>query len=213
MSHLLPVLPLIVVMVAGPQIVSAIFLATSRPWARNSAAFIGGAAVSITLVTTLAYVITRLAGAAAGGTHHSSVRNGIDIAVVVLLVILAAAVLRRRGRADPPSWMGKLQNASAPLSFTLGFLLLGVFPSDILTSIAVGTHVAGRGGPWWHTSVFVFFTLVLLAIPALLTAAAGQRAAEILPKVRDWMNRNSWVVSEVVIVFFLVLTIAGLTGH
>ncbi len=73
--------------------------------------------------------------------------------------------------------------------------------------------MAGRGGPWWHTSVFVFFTLVLLAIPALLTAAAGQRAAEILPKVRDWMNRNSWVVSEVVIVFFLVLTIAGLTGH
>ena len=213
MSHLLPVLPLIVVMVAGPQIVSSIFLATSRHWARNSAAFIGGAAVAISLVTTFAYVITRLAGAAAGGTHHSSVRNGIDIAVVVLLVILAAAVLRRRGRTDPPSWMGKLQNASAPLSFTLGFLLLGVFPSDILTSIAVGTHVAGRGGPWWHTSVFVFCTLVLLAIPALLTAAAGQRAAEILPKVRDWMNQNSWVVSEVVIVFFLVLTIAGLTGH
>ena len=78
-------------------------------------------------------MITRLAGAAAGGTHHSSVRNGIDIAVVVLLVILAAVVLPRRGRSDPPSWMGKLQNASAPLSFTLGFLLLGVFPSDVLT--------------------------------------------------------------------------------
>ena len=73
--------------------------------------------------------------------------------------------------------------------------------------------MAGHGGPWWHTSVFVFFTLVLLALPALLTAAAGQRAAEILPKVRDWMNRNSWVVSEVVIVFFLALTISGLTGH
>ena len=78
-------------------------------------------------------MITRVAGAAAGGTRHSSVRNGIYIAVVVLLVILAAVVLRRRGRSDPPSWMGKLQNASAPLSFTLGFLLLGVFPSDVLT--------------------------------------------------------------------------------
>jgi hypothetical protein len=212
-SRLLPVLPLIAVMVAGPQIVSAIFLATSGHWARNSAAFIGGAALSITLVTTIAYVVTRLAGAAAGGTRHSSVRNGIDIAVVVLLVILSAAVLRRRGRSDPPSWMGKLQNASAPLSFALGFLLLGVFPSDIITSIAVGAHVAGHGGPWWHTSVFVVFTLALLAVPVLLTAAAGRRAAVILPRVRDWMNRNSWVVSEVVIVFFLALTIAGLTGH
>jgi hypothetical protein len=35
----------------------------------------------------------------------------------------------------------------------------------------------------------------------------------ILPRVRDWMNRNSWMVSEIVIVFFLALTIASLTGH
>jgi Sap, sulfolipid-1-addressing protein len=211
-SHLLSVLPLIAVMVAGPQIVSAIFLATSKYWARNSAAFIAGAALSISLVTSAAYLITRLAGAAAGGTGHSSVRSGIDIAVVVLLVILAVAVLRRRGRSEPPSWMGRLQSATWPLSFALGFVLLGVFPSDLITSIAVGTHVAGHGGPWWHTSVFVICTLVLLAMPALLTAMLGSRAAEILPKIRDWMNRNSWVVSEVVIVFFLAFTIAGLAG-
>ena len=117
MRHLLSVLPLTIVMVAGPQIVSAIFLATSTHWARNSAAFIAGAAVSISLVTTIAYVITMLAGAAAGGRGHSSVRNDIDVAVLVLLVILAAAVWRRRGRSDPPSWMGRLQTASAPLSF------------------------------------------------------------------------------------------------
>jgi len=102
-------------------------------------------------------------------------------AVLVLLVILAAAVWRRRGQADPPSWMGRLQTASAPLSVTLGFLLLGVLPADIITSIAVGAHVAAHGGPWWHTSVFVILTLVLLAMPALLTAAMGERAAEILP--------------------------------
>jgi cytochrome c biogenesis protein CcdA len=211
--QLLPVLPLIAVMVAGPQIVSAIFLATSEHWARNSAAFIGGAALSITLVTTIAFVIARLAGGAAGGASHSLVRDGIDIAVVILLVILAAMVLRRRGRSQPPRWMGRLQTATALLSFTLGFLLLGVFPSDVITSIAVGTRIAAHGGPWWHTSVFVLFTLLLLAMPVLLTAAAGQRAVEILPKVRDWMNRNSWVVSEAVIIFFLALTIAGLAGH
>ncbi len=213
MRHLLSVLPLIAVMVAGPQIVSAIFLATSRHWARNSAAFIVGAAFSISLVTSIAYVITRLAGAAAGGTGHSSVRNGIDIAVVVLLVILAAAVFRRRGRSEPPGWMGRLETATWPLSFALGFVLLGVFPSDLITSIAVGTHVAGHGDPWWHTSVFVVFTLVLLAVPVLLTALLGSRAAVILPTIRDWMNRNSWVVSEIVIVFFLALTISGLAGQ
>ena len=103
------------------------------------------------MVTTPAYLITRLARAAAGGTRHSPVRNGIDIAVLALLVIPAAAALRPRNRSDPPSWMGKLRNASAPLSFTLGFLRLGVLPSDILMPITVGRRwpapaLAGTAG-------------------------------------------------------------------
>lgn len=44
---LVKVIPLAVVMIAGPQILSAIFLATSEDWRRNSAAFVGGAAISI----------------------------------------------------------------------------------------------------------------------------------------------------------------------
>ena len=35
--------------------------------------------------------------------------------------------------------MGKLQTANPAFSFRVGFLLLGVFPTDILTSVAVGT--------------------------------------------------------------------------
>ena len=39
--------------------------------------------------------------------------------------------------------------------------------------------------------------------------AFGQRAETMLPKVRDWMNTNSWIVSEVVLVFFVVIVLAG----
>ena len=38
----------------------------------------------------------------------------------------------------------------------------------------------------------------------------GKRGEDLLPKVRDWMTDNSWVISEVVIVLFLALTISGL---
>ena len=37
----------------------------------------------------------------------------------------------------------------------------------------------------------------------------GQRAEKLLPKVRDWMNDNSWVVSEIVLVFFIFIVLAG----
>lgn len=211
-SNLLSALPMACVMVAGPQIVAAIFLATSARWAADSAAFLAGAALSITLVISVTYLIARLAGAVAGAAHHSPVQNGIDIGVIVLLAVLAVRTFRKRGESQPPRWMGRLENATGRFSFTLGFLLLGFFPSDLLTSIAVGAHLGGHGNPWWHAGVFVLIALVLLAVPALLVLLLGRRAATVLPRIRDWMNRSSWLVSEAVIAIFLAFTSLSLTG-
>ena len=41
--NLVKITPMAIVMVAGPQILSAIFLATSENWRRNSAAYVAGA--------------------------------------------------------------------------------------------------------------------------------------------------------------------------
>jgi hypothetical protein len=46
-------------------------------------------------------------------------------------------------------------------------------------------------------------------LPALMVATMGRRAHALLPKIRDWMNQNSWIVSEVVIVFFIVMILTG----
>ena len=75
--------------------------------------------------------------------------------------------------------MGKLETASPRFSFRLGFLLLGVFPTDILTSWAVGTYLSNHGDPWWHLLPFVLLTLLLLALPALLLLAVRSTGAGI----------------------------------
>jgi hypothetical protein len=48
--------------------------------------------------------------------------------------------------------------------------------------------------------------------PADRPAAAGKRGEDLLPEVRDWMTNNSWVISKIVIAFFLALTISSLLG-
>jgi hypothetical protein len=194
-----------IVMIAGPQILSAIFLATSEHWGRNTLAYLAGAAISITLVVSLAYLLS--SGAAREGPSDT-----LYVIVLVLLVAAAVHVFLTRKTAEPPKWMGKLQTASPRFSFRLGFLLLGVFPTDILTSIAVGTYLASNGDPWWHMLPFLGLTLLLLALPALILLAFGQRGQAFLPKARDWMSANSWVVSEIVIVFFIFIVIDTLTG-
>ncbi|WP_436923894.1 GAP family protein [Halosimplex amylolyticum] len=196
----LTILPLAIVMVAGPQLLSAIFLATSRDWRRNSALYVIGAALSISTVVTLTYL---LGGVSVGGGGES---NG-PLSTVVLVLIVAAMISTFLGREDsePPKWMGKLESATPRFSFRLGFLLLGVFPTDIITSVAVGSYLVANDLPLVDAAPFVALTLSLLALPSLGVVMLGARAETLLPRVRDWMNDNSWIVNEVVLVFFLVL--------
>jgi hypothetical protein len=194
------------VMIAGPQILSAIFLATSQNWRRNSAAYIAGAAVSITAVVTIAYFV------GSGVSDAGASDNTLYIAVLILLVLAALRTFLKRKEAEPPKWMGRLQTANPKFSFKLGLLLLGVFPTDILTSWAVGTFLASHDDPWWHYLPFVLLTLLFLALPTILLFLFGDRAQAFLPKARDWMNANSWVVSEIVIVLFIAITANSLAG-
>ena len=202
--NLAKILPMAFVMIAGPQILSAIFLATSEGWRRNSIAYISGAALSITAIISASYFFIN--GISDGGSSSDTV----DVVVLVLLVLAGIHTYVKRAESQPPKWMGKLQSADAKFSFRLGFLLLGVFPTDILTSVAVGQYLANHDAPWWHCGAFVAVTLFLLAIPLLGLLAFGERAQAAMPKARDWMNNNSWVVSEIVIGLFIALTISDL---
>ena len=198
-------LPLAFVMIAGPQIISAFFFATSEKWAKVSAAYVLGAAVSLLVVVTASYFVAK--GLKSGGSSGGSKSKTIDYVIVGLLVVAIVFVFLRRKQSEPPKWMGKLETATPKFGFTLGFLLLGFFPSDLLTSIVISAHLANHGDPWWHALPFVALTLLLLGLPALLVLALGHRAETFLPKVRDWMNDNSWIVSEVVLVFFIIIVL------
>jgi len=202
----LTILPLAFVMIAGPQVLSAIFLATSQHWQQNTAAYLAGAALSITLIVSLAYLLS------SGAPREGGSNDTVSLIVIVLLLAAMVHVFLTRKTAEPPKWMGKLQAANPRFSFRLGFLLLGVFPTDILTSAAVGSYLSSHGAPWWHLLPFLALTLLFLALPALLLLIFGKRGQAFLPKARDWMNTNSWLVSEIVLVFFIAITINSLLG-
>lgn len=204
------VLPLAFVMIAGPQILSAIFLATSPAWVKNTLSYLAGAAISITTVITVAYLLGKGVKNATGTGKDGKFEQIIDWAVLVLVIFLIVRVFVTRKTSKPPKWMGKLQDARPRLAFELGFVLLGVFPTDLVSSVTAGLHLARHDEAWWLCLPFVTLTLLLLALPALGVALLGKRAKSVLPKIRDWMNKKSWVVSEVVLVFFLIITINDL---
>jgi threonine/homoserine/homoserine lactone efflux protein len=105
----LKVLPMAVVMVAGPQIVSAILLATSARARRDSVAFLAGATLATTIGVTAAYLL----GSSAVASTKGGRSDVIDYGIIVLLLILMVVVFRKRRHTRPPKWMSKLQGAVA----------------------------------------------------------------------------------------------------
>ncbi|MFD2080556.1 Sap, sulfolipid-1-addressing protein [Actinopolymorpha cephalotaxi] len=210
MRDLLTILPLAIVMVAGPQIISAVFLATNPRWGRCSLAYVFGAALSITAVCTVAYLAASVVRKLVGASAPESSRRWFYVVIFLLLLYAMVYVFLHRKRPDPPAWMGKLQEANVKFAFVLGFLLLGFFPSDLVTSLTVGLKLATDARPWWHMLPFIGLSLLLLGLPALCVLALGERGRRALPRLRDWMNNNSWIISEAVIVLFIVLTVQNL---
>jgi hypothetical protein len=204
------ILPMAFVMIAGPQIITSFFLATSRGWAKTSMAYVAGAAISVTSFVSVAYLVA--AGVKSSTTSDHNTDKALDWVILALVLTLIVRVYLTRKTSHPPKWMSKLQGAEPKFAFTLGLLLLGVFPTDILTSVTCGLHVARHDDPWWQCLPFVGLTLLFLALPAIGVVLLGKRAESVLPKIRDWMNTSSWLVSEIVLVFFLALTINSLAG-
>lgn len=205
------ILPLAFVMIAGPQIVTAAFLATSPRWAANSIAYLTGAAISITTVVTITYLLARGTTSAAGIWHPGAGGHGhlTDSVVLALLLVLIAGIYLRRTTSGPPKWMSRLQTSGPKSAFVLGVALLGI-PVDTVISIAVGLSVAHDAEPWRQCLPFVALTLLFLAVPALAVLVLGKRARLALPHIRDWMSHHGWVINEIILVFFAALIISSL---
>jgi Sap, sulfolipid-1-addressing protein len=191
-----------VVMSAGPQIVTATFLATSQDAKRNSLAFLAGVAAATTIGVTVFFLLgSRIAGKQDGG------KDWLDWVIIGLLVILVIRVYVKRNETEPPKWMGRLQRADARFAATIGFLLYLLMPTDLIAMATVGAYLARQGEPWWHSLGFVILTLLIAGLPFIVLLAMGGRAETLLPSIREWMNANSWIVNEAVLLFFLAMAL------
>ena len=203
MQGFLTILPMAFVMSAGPQIVTAIFLATSRDAKRNSLAFLAGVAVATTIGVTVFYFL----GSEIGEKEDS--KNWLDWVIIGLLALLAIRVYVRRHITQPPKWMGRLEKADARFAVAIGFLLYLLMPTDLISMATVGAFLARQGEPWWHIFGFVAATLLIAGLPLILLLLLGHRAETLLPRLRRWMNDHSWIVNEAVILFFLAMALFG----
>jgi Sap, sulfolipid-1-addressing protein len=204
----LAILPLAITMNAGPQIMSAIIFVTARKPLKLSAYFLAGVVIAVTVGLTITYTLATALGngiALGDSSNGGSLGNLIQYLLVGLLVFLSIKNYVGRETIEPPRWLGALQNAGPRTAFTTGLLLLSVFPSDFVILVTVGVNLAQNNASLLAAVPFIAATVFIAALPVLSYLLFRRRAQRVMPKVRAWMNTNSWLVNIIVYVIFIVL--------
>ncbi len=204
----LQILPLAITMMAGPQIMAAIIFLTAPKPVKLSASFIAGVAIATTVGVAIALAIVSLLGnslSLGDPSNKGSTGHIIQYLLVGLLVALAVKNYVRRETVKPPSWMGTLQSADSKKALTTGLLMILAMPSDIIIMLTVGVNLVQHNGGLIAALPFIAATVLVAALPLLLYLLFYRRAQRLMPKVRNWMNANSWLVNIIVCVVFIIL--------
>jgi threonine/homoserine/homoserine lactone efflux protein len=199
------VLPVAVGVALSPVPTIAVVLMLTTPRARaNGPSFILGWLAGLGVVGTLVLVLAGVGGASAHGEPAAWVSWLKGLLGVLLL---ALAVRQFRGRPHPgddaalPTWMGAIDRFTAPKSFGVGALLSGANPKNTLLAIGAATTIAQTGIPGYQQAIAygVFAVIGTLGVgtPVVLYFAMGERSADLLAAVKDWMGRNNAVIMSV----------------
>jgi threonine/homoserine/homoserine lactone efflux protein len=207
----LAVLPLAVTMNAGPQIMSAIIFVTAQKPLKLSAYFLAGVVLALIAGVTITYTLATVLGngvSLGDSSDRGSLGNIVQYLLVGLLVFLSIKNYLGRETIEPPRWLGALQNAEPRSAFTTGLLLLSVFPSDFVILVTVGMNLVQNEASLLAAVPFIAATILIAALPVLSYLLFHRRAERAMPKVRDWMNTNSWLVNIIVYVVFILLILS-----
>ena len=204
-------IPLAIPMMAGPQILSAIIFVTGENPVKISLAYVAGVALATTAGTLLWFLLAGVLGDQVdlgGSSGESTAGKVIEIALVGLLILASLKAYLGRETSEPPKWMGKLQGAAPEGAFRIGLLLILLMPSDFVITMTTGLHLQANGLSYWHALALVGATAAVAALPLILYLLFRRRAMVLIPKMRDWMNANSWLVNIFVYALFIVLILA-----
>jgi threonine/homoserine/homoserine lactone efflux protein len=198
-------LPLAVGVAISPVPIIAIVLMLTTPKARsNGPAFVAGWLIGLAVVGAVVLVVAGPASASSSGAPATWV-SWLKIALGVLLLLVALRQFRGRPaageEAPTPKWMATIDQIKAPTAVGLGAILAGANPKNLLLAVAAAATIAQTGiSGVEQVLAYLIFALIAtigVAAPVVIYLAMGDRAAQTLGRLKDWMSHNNAVIMSV----------------
>jgi threonine/homoserine/homoserine lactone efflux protein len=186
-------------------IVAVVLMLTTRRGRTNGPAFLAGWVAGIAVLGTVVLLVASGASASNGGSPATWV-SIVKIVLGVLLLLLAIKQWRGRPQGDTepalPAWMKTVDTFTPAKSAGVAVLLSAVNPKNLLLVVGAASAIAQTGASTVSQAVAlaVFVVLATLGVgaPVAVFYLMGDRAAQILGDLRDWMARQNASIMAVI---------------
>ena len=198
-------LPLAVGVALSPVPIIAVVLMLTTARARaNGPAFVLGWLVGLGIVGAIVLALAGPGGASEKGQPAAWV-SWLKLLLGLGLVLVAVRQFRGRPRGDEeaplPKWMGAIDRFGAGQALGGGAALAGANPKNLLLAVAAAAAIAQTGIPGGQQAVAyaVFAVIGTLGVgaPVGIYLALGERSAELLGRLKDWMGHHNAVIMAV----------------
>jgi hypothetical protein len=198
-------LPLAVGVALSPVPIIAVVLMLTTARARaNGPAFLLGWLVGLGIVGAIVLALAGPGGASEEGQPAAWV-SWLKLLLGLGLVLVAVRQFRGRPRGDEeaplPKWMGAIDRFGPGQALGGGAALAGANPKNLLLAVAAAAAIAQTGIPGGQQAVAyaVFAVIGTLGVgaPVGIYLAMGERSAELLGRLKDWMGHHNAVIMAV----------------
>ena len=198
-------LPLAIGVALSPlPIVAVVLMLTTAKARSNGPAFVAGWLGGLAVVGTIVLVVAGPTDASSSGGPATWV-SWMKVGLGVLLLVVAVRQFRRRPHEgeEPsmPKWMGTIDKVNTVTALGLGAVLAGLNPKNLLLAVAGAAAIAQTGIAGGQQViayvVFVVIATVGVGVPVAIYFVMGDRSAQLLARLKDWMGRNNAVIMSV----------------
>jgi hypothetical protein len=184
-----------------PIIAVVLMLTTARA---NGPAFVLGWLVGLGVVGAIVLALAGPGGASEEGQPASWV-SWLKLLLGLGLLLVAVRQFRGRPRqgeqAPLPKWMGAIDRFTPGKALGGGAVLAGANPKNLLLAVGGAAAIAQTGIPASQQAVAyaVFAVIGTLGVgaPVGIYLAMGERSAELLGRLKDWMGQHNAVIMTV----------------
>jgi threonine/homoserine/homoserine lactone efflux protein len=199
-------LPFAVGVAISPMpIVAVVLMLVSARAKANGLAFILGWVVAIAV---LGGIVLAVAGPAAMTDDDGSASSGsstLKLVLGLLLVLVAIRQWRSRPHGDEepavPKWMGAIDGFTPVKAAGAGVVLADVNPKNLLLVVGGAAAIAQTEASGTQQVLalvlFVLIATIGVATPVVIYFVMGERAAEILQRLKSWMSSHNAAIMAV----------------